>query len=198
MLYDMNIALKYLPNLGWLIALCSLTVAGFLALKRTSFPSGYFIAKLAAFCTVVILVSGGIFNAYGYTRLYPVTYLAKDLASNTGRMEGTTRVAVEGIDKPGALNFGPYISLRPGFYRVAVRYKSTAPVVKEVGTFDVAVGMTPTIAATASLSGTDGAVATAAIVFHVSKHWKGEKFQFRSLWNGSSDLRVLDVRLERK
>ena len=40
--------------------------------------------------------------AHGLRELNSVTYLAKDLPSNTGRVEGTARVADEGTDKEGA------------------------------------------------------------------------------------------------
>ena len=105
---------------------------------------------------------------------------------------------MEGIDKPGALNFGPYIPLRSGYYRVVVRYESRAPVAKEVGTFDVASDMGAMIAAAVPLCGTEGAIDTPAITFRVAKRQSGEKFEFRSQWNGSSDLRVLDIHLDRE
>jgi hypothetical protein len=111
-------------------------------------------------------------------------------------VEGTARVADEGADKEGALSFGPYVLLRSGLYRFFVRYESFAPSGQEVGRFDVASRAGAKISASLALRGTGGgAIETATIGFGVSKQLKRETFEFRNYWNGSSDLRVLDIRL---
>jgi hypothetical protein len=195
-LYNVDIAYKYLPNLGWLIALCALTGAGFLYSKQLLFASTKFLVALGAFCFVVIFVSASIFNVYGYRLLFPIRYLAKDLPSNSGRVEGTARIAVEGNDKPGLVNFGPYIPLRAGSYLVIVHYCSLATVEKEVGTFEIATRAGSSISDAVALHGTGGSVDSASMVFQVAKRRIPQKYEFRSQWNGSSDLRVLDVQLE--
>jgi hypothetical protein len=195
-LYNADLAYKYLPNLGWLIALCALGGAGFIYTKQLLFPSAKFVAALSAFCFVVIFVSGSLFNAYAYRLLFPARYLAKDLPSDSGRVEGTARIVVEGFDKPGFVNFGPYIRLRKGSYLVVVHYSSSARVEKEVGTFDIATRAGSSISDAVALHGTDGSVDTASMVFKVAKRRILQKYEFRSHWNGLSDLHVFDVQLE--
>jgi hypothetical protein len=196
-LYNVDIAYKYLPNLGWLIALCALAGAGFIYSKRLLIPSTKFLAAVGAFCLGLIILSGSIFNAYGYRLLFPIRYLAKDLPSNAGRVEGTARIAVEGEDKPGLVNFGPYIPLRKGSYLVVVHYSSSACAEKKVGTFDIATRAGSRISHTIALHGTGGSADTASMLFQVAKHRSPDKYEFRSQWNGSSNLRVFDVQLER-
>jgi hypothetical protein len=195
-LYNVNFAFKYLPNLAWLIALCSLTVAGFVLCYRPGFPSGKLLAGLWTFCMVLIIPSGSIFKAYGNRTVYSHTWSAKDLPSDCGHVEGTDRIAEESVDRPGMLNFGPYTRLPSGRYRVVIRYESSAALSKEVGTFDVVAENASVIAAAVPLYGTLGTINKASIAFRVPERASGEEYEFRSHWNGASDLRALDIHLE--
>jgi hypothetical protein len=128
----------------------------------------------------------------------PLLFFGKDLPSFAGRLEGNTRMAIEGVDLPGYVNFGPYVELAEGSYRVSDRYSSNAPVGHEIGLFDVTTGVGPTELQNKKLFGTEGKVQTVSVIFAVRHVSGGPKMiQFRNLWNGSSDFRVLDVKLER-
>jgi hypothetical protein len=64
-LYKVDVAAKYLPNLAWLVALCALTGTGFIVLNRPSFPSARALGGLSACCFAVIFVCGSVFSAHG-------------------------------------------------------------------------------------------------------------------------------------
>jgi len=53
-------------------------------------------------------------------------YLPKNLPSETGRVSGSRRFAIQGEDKPGFLTYGPYIKLANGTYKIQIKYQSNS------------------------------------------------------------------------
>jgi hypothetical protein len=107
-------------------------------------------------------------------------------------------MAVEGVDLPGFVSFGPYIELPEGLYCASVRYSSNASVGRDIGAFDVAKDAGATELQIVKLLGTEGKVQTVSAVFTVRHRRRSDErklFELRNFWNGSSDLRVLDVEL---
>jgi hypothetical protein len=52
---------------------------------------------------------------------------AAQLSSATGKIEGTSRIAVEGRDSENFLTYGPYLELKPGRFRAVYHYAYSAP-----------------------------------------------------------------------
>ena len=60
--------------------------------------------------------------------------------SDTGTIEGTSRLAKQGRDRPGFLNGGPLLSLKPGQYRLSFHYEYlTPPAPDQIPTYDLLV-----------------------------------------------------------
>jgi hypothetical protein len=146
-------------------------------------------------CIVFVSVSVLNYDRHSILRR-PLVFFPKDLPSLAGRLEGNTRMAVEGVDRPGFVSFGPYIELPEGLFRVSVRYSSNASAGRDIGAFDVAKDTGATELQNVKLLGTAGEVRTVSVIFAV-RHRSNERnmFEFRNFWNGSADLRVLDVEL---
>ena len=198
-LYNVNFAYAYWPNYGWFVVLCILVITGFVVSKDATFPSTKGSLALFTSCVCIVLISGSILKYDRHSILRrPLVIYGKDLPSVVGRLDGNTRMAVEGVDLPGYVSFGPYIELPEGSYRVSVRYSSNAPVGRDIGAFDVATGVGATELQNVKLLGTEGRVQAVSVIF-AARHNSDElnMFQFRNLWKGSSDLRVLDVKVER-
>ena len=60
-----------------------------------------------------------------------------DLASDTGKVTGDSRVCVEG-DKKACIVYGPYIKLPLGFYKIRVEYSSEGNDSEVIGYWDIA------------------------------------------------------------
>src|SRR5262249_38989574 len=99
-----------------------------------------------------------------------------------------------GTDKPGFVTFGPYIPLTSGSYQIAIEYSSGAPEGQPVGKWDVING-NGTVSVDGLLAGTSGLVKTVYASFVVSGR-TASRYEFRTQWNGISDMRIIQIRLK--
>ncbi len=67
-----------------------------------------------------------------------IVWLAKDLPSDVGTIEGDFRVAKSGRNKPGFLSFGPYMPLKPGKYTYEIEYSQAMPGNGKEGHYELA------------------------------------------------------------
>ena len=153
----------------------------------------------------LIVVSFGIIGASFFATLwlldnewdvkYEVAelFLAKDLPSLTGRLnERGARVATEGIDKPGFVTFGPYITPKKGTYQIHIYYSSSAALAQSVGTWDIIKGAGAVTLSKGSLNGTNGKTETISASFDASD-LTPTKYEFRNSWNGSKDIEISKI-----
>lgn len=117
-----------------------------------------------------------------------VTWPARDLPGQTGRVAGDDRIARPAIDAPAFLTFGPYVSLDERVYRATLTYSSSASPGEVVGGFDVVQnGVTH---GAIPLRGTGGRTVSTSVRYS-SPGAAG--WEFRTQWNGTGTLRVRSV-----
>jgi hypothetical protein len=85
-------------------------------------------------------------------------------------------MAIEGVDVPGFVSFGPYVELPEGSYRVSVHYSSNAPVARDIGALDVAAGVGATVLQKVKLLGIEGKVQNVSVIFAVRHSPEPKKF----------------------
>jgi hypothetical protein len=191
-LYNVSWAYGYGPNFAWLLVICLIFALGFTASGRANHFNVKHVVVFLMAGFLAVFTSGYIGKPGNQQILFP----ARDLPSLTGRVEGATRVAAQGIDSPGFVTFGPYFPLRKGSYRVVIRYSSSAPAEKQIGEWDVFNADTGIQIDEQPLLGTEGEVKTVSTSFDVP-NWKPRRFEFRNNWNGASDILIIDVELKR-
>ena len=78
-------------------------------------------------------------NAYLFKRKLTdkLLILGANLPGITGKKEGLVRTAKDAVDKQGFLNYGPYIDLNGGRYKIVIKYSAKSDNSDAVGTFDI-------------------------------------------------------------
>jgi len=111
------------------------------------------------------------------------SFEGNSLPGLTGKNQLSSRIAREGTDKAGVLNFGPYVGLPKGSYRVTFFYESTAnqgwDIVGSKG------GRSTTISA-GFLPPTDSDSGSFSTIFFVKED--GYRFEFRTFFDGKGKL----------
>jgi MFS family permease len=126
---------------------------------------------------------------------FPFRWTADLLQTTSGRRVATEVQMKEG-DQVGFVTFGPYVPLPVGRYQATVVYRSTAEAENAVGLFDVSSVQFGTTSAT-PITGTKGASGSVAIDFDVSKKSATNRWEFRTMWNGTGDFAVEHVEIDR-
>ena len=188
MLYNPAWAYHYAVNYAWLAFVGSLIILGFLAQ-----------AKLKSRILMAGTVGALAVLALGFLprpdRPEVVVFQARELPSTTGRIEKFTRVAEQGSDLPGFVNYGPYFPLRKGRFRLTIKFSSRAPAEQVVGKCDISDFSAGREVAEYSLHGTAGSLKSFEEAFVVDD-WAPHLYEFRNYWNGVSEFEIHEIVLE--
>lgn len=191
MLYDSTWAYAYLPNYSWVILIGGLLLVGFLG--KESFFQKSATKVVIIFAIALILLSGLSSNQAEDE----IVFQASQLPSQTGSQINSHRFAKPNVDQAGFINYGPYYHLRKGSYEVVFSYKSAASVSETIGWIDVFNATSGVQLIKIPLNGTGNVGGEQKIDFKLTQ-WKSESFEFRTYWNGASDLEVRDISLRTK
>ncbi|MFC2002709.1 hypothetical protein ACFLV4_02005 [Chloroflexota bacterium] len=189
-LYNVNWAYQYLPNLVFFLIIVGLLILGLATFCK---PNNRQIILTVFLSTsiVSVLICGFFSNPVYNSRIFN----AKDLGSQTGSLQDGMRFAVEVIDKPGYVTYGPYVILRGGSYRAVFYFASNASEDQTVGAWDIYQGSTDAIIKQGPLSGTKGQIKQISVPFDVA-NWQITRWQFRTKWNGSNDIKIIKIELQ--
>ncbi|HET8685403.1 MAG TPA: hypothetical protein VFM18_01915, partial [Methanosarcina sp.] len=108
-LFNSNWAASYLPNYAFLLLLIMLLLVGFKRGNGGQRNSIFLFGSLAV--SVTAIVAAGFLPDSHDKLNFPIIFQSTQLPSQTGSKEAGLRVARQGIDKAGYVNFGPYILL---------------------------------------------------------------------------------------
>jgi len=118
------------------------------------------------------------------------------LPSKTGRVDGTARIAKEGIDQKEFVTHGPYFRLPKGKYTFTMAYAThNIQADKKIGEWDIGIVLEdkfeivkkgPII----SVDGADGAIVQEVII---SEAYTDFPVEFRSYYGGSGDLAIKNI-----
>lgn len=122
----------------------------------------------------------------------PWLWAASEMLSQTGLIVGDSIEVRAGRDEAGYVTHGPYIQMATGTYRATIVYRSSGTPQESVIHFDAAFIGVP--AAATDLPGTSGALVTETIDFDVTR---GVGWEFRSLWDGTGDVVLRSIAVER-
>lgn len=195
MLYDSSWAYEYWPNYSWMLLSTALLLAGFLG-KNGASPKLWQKPKAFAIFAVIVIV----FYLAGLSEVPTkddIVFRVSQLPSQTGRLINSHRVAKPNVDSPGFINYGPYFLLRKGEFEVVFSYKSSAEVSETIGWIDVFNANSGTQLVQMPLYGTSNIISKRKIDFKLSQ-WKSNLFEFRTYWDGTSDIELLGISLIRK
>lgn len=145
-----------------------------------------------AIAAVVVLLGG----YYQFENKKETVFEAVSLPSSLGRVDGSSRFAEPGIERPGYLNFGPYVMLDSAKYKITLKYSSSAPKTETVGVFDVFNLATGSQLIKHELLGTEGADAEYTAEFNISDP-VAQKLEFRNNWLGKHQLKIYQIRLKK-
>lgn len=129
-------------------------------------------------------------------RKFPFSWDAHWLPATVPTRANQPVMASAGVT-PGFITFGPYVTLPEGTYEAVLSYRSAGSESLEVGGFDVSSPETG-VASAKALFGTDDKPSTKAIIFRVTKNQSTHRWEFRSIWNGASNITVESVTLLRR
>jgi hypothetical protein len=186
-LYNSDWAYGYAPNYAWLIFISLLFVAGFASADKLK-------TRISSALTVgvlIVFVSGFLVKGESHH----VVFAVKDLQSQTGRANGLVRVAAQGTDKAGFLNFGPYLPLRQGKFQLEVSYSSPASGEQIIGSFDVLDSTRGRQISKFDLHGTEGKLQVLKVPFEANS-WHSHLYEFRNFWNGISEIQIHEIDLK--
>lgn len=186
-LYNVDWAASFWPNFIWLAGGVALIWLCFrLSSSRNRQPRSLMVA-LAGF--VGLVIAAGMLAQPGPRS---TVVLAADLPSQTGSVEGSSRVAIYGVDKPAFIAVGPQVSLRQGPYEVSVRYRSSAPADLVIGRWELTDATTETVIRTQELRGTLGSSETAVDQF-AYRTLTAQVLEVRVAWYGTGEMAVDSV-----
>lgn len=194
MLYNSSWAYEYLPNYFWMLLIGALLLVGFLS-KKSSFRKEEQKLK-AALILSVIFIFVFLVGLSNNKIKHEVVFQASQLPSQTGSLINSHRFAKPNVDQSGFINYGPYFSLRKGSYEVAFSYKSAAAVSETLGWIDVYNATSGVQLIKIPLNGTGNVTSELKIDFKLTQ-WKSNSFEFRTYWNGASDLEVRNISLRK-
>ena len=188
MLYDSSWAYGYWPNYSWMLLIGGLLLVGFLG-KESVFRKVK--PKVAVIFSVILIFLTGLSNNQAKDE---IVFQGSQLPSQTGTPVNSYRLAKPNVDQPGFINFGPYFPLRKGSYEVAFSYKSTAIASDTIGWVDVFNPASGVQLIQIPLNGTSNVTSQLKIDFKLTQ-WKPNRIEFRTYWNGTSDLEVRHISL---
>ena len=189
MLYDIRWAAVHIPNYTWSTLFFVLVILGCVR-ENSRWAKN---RKIVFLSTVLLIFVGGI---SAERTEHTQTFLASQLPSDTGKVEGTARTVEENQDQPGFVNFGPYFPLQKGEYSVQIRYQSPAGISDVIGFADVFNAKSGIKLTELPIKGTSGTASTLRIDFKYSS-WGTGDFEFRTFWHGKSRLVVEEITLSR-
>jgi hypothetical protein len=189
MLYDSSWAYVYWPNYSWMIIVGALVFFGFLGKESIS-------GKYQVALPVIILLIFAV-DLLGNHHKNEAVFQAAQLPSKTGGVANSNRLAEQNVDQPGFINYGPYFPLRKGRYEVTISYKSSAVKSEVVGWADVYNATSGKKLIQIPIQGTDDNRRELIIEFESTQR-KLNLFEFRTHWNGVSNLEVQDIVLREK
>ncbi len=190
MLYDSSWAYGYLPNYSWMLLIGGLLLVGFLG-KESVLREAESKPKVIIVFFLILIFLAGLPNNDNNDE---IVFQASQLPSQTGSLINSHRFTKPNIDQPGFINFGPYVPLRKGSYEVDFLYKSTAAVSEILGWIDVFNATSGIQLVQIPLTGTGNVTSELKIDFELTQ-WKSNLIEFRTYWNGVSDLEVRNISL---
>jgi hypothetical protein len=143
---------------------------------------------------VALIFAAGLPRAHQTSE---VVFRASELPSQAGRVLDFTRIAEQGIDSPGFLSYGPYVSLAKGEYEVVMMYSSSGDGVGTIGWFDIFDATSGVKLSQSALQGTNNAVRELKVEFQLDK-LGGDTFEFRTYWDGVLNIKVHHILLRKK
>lgn len=188
MLYDSSWAFSYYPNYSWTVLVGALLGMGFFYKKSISNK------VIICFCIIFSLVIyfTGLISSHPKNE---ALFYAHKLPSQSGRILNLNRFAEQGYDQPGFITFGPYLPLRKGKYEVVISYRSVAKKTEVVGWADIYNATSGVQVTRTPMQGTNGEKEGLILQFEISQ-WKLSLFEFRTYWDGISNLEILDITLQ--
>jgi hypothetical protein len=180
--FNLELALKHVPNAIWLLATPMLLAIGLL---QSAYRPKAVIALSAV--TVVALVATRDFGSTAEPSVR--TFSAVTLPSATGLLENDERSAKPGRDKAGHLTFGPYFSMLRGRYKASLSYSATGSSRETIGVFEVYDASSKRLLQSIDVTGTDGQINTISLPFRISGI-TSSTMEFRLYWTGQQDTRV--------
>lgn len=190
-LYSITWAFSHMPNYTWLTVVIVLTLAGFA--RKVEFK------RFGLFAVAFFAIMYGVGTAITTAASSPLpphkdeVFAAATLPSQTGRIDGSTRVAEPGKDTPGFISFGPYLPYPRSTYRITVKYSSPAARSEPVALFDVLDTGAQQALMAKELPGTDGAVGEFTADFKIISLQKAPVLEFRNLWSGKHAFKLYDI-----
>jgi len=187
-LYDIDWAWSFGPNLVWIGLACLLALGSWLACRRRGFARGRS-APILLTGALGVVVAGGLLTSPGPRS---IDSPAADLASQTGSVRGSARVADFGVDRPAFITVGPQVSMRDGPYAIVVRYRSSAPPDATIGRLELADAATNTVLRTKELTGSLNEAAQIVDTF-AYRSLTPQVLEVRVAWYGTGALAVDSV-----
>ncbi len=191
-LYNARWAYEYAPNYAWGVLIVLILAAGFATSDALKSHLSNKVSLAIVIVGVLIVFASGFAVQNGSQE---IVFVGKDLPSRTGQVQGLSRVATQGVDDAGVVTFGPYVPLRMGSYEVMIRFSSAAPVGQAIGKWDVFDFTDGAQLAVRPLYGTAGEVKKVQASFKIN-NWKFHLFEFRSVWDGTSDIKIYGIELK--
>ncbi len=190
MLYNSDWAYEFLPNYFWVLLIFVLLFFGFLG-ERFLFGKIRLNKNFIIVFIFILICFSGFSNNQEKNAF---VFKASQLPSDTGSVVNSNRLAKPIIDQPGFVNYGPYFSLRKGSYEVEYTYRSMTESPDIVGWIDVFDATSGSQLVKIPLNGTVGAILKKKIDFTLN-HWEARNYEFRTYWDGMSEIEVKDISL---
>jgi hypothetical protein len=183
-MYNVDWAFRYPPNFAFLAIVLLVLIWSWRPFRPSLLLSG----------ALLLLAVGRLLPAPADE---PINWRAEWLPSHVGTMHDGVRVAESGRDVPGFMTYGPYVHLRAGKkYKASLFYRSSARSDQQVGLFDVVRPGENPLSFRTPIFGTSGEAGVVSGDFLV-RGGEPRPHEFRTYWNGRSDLKVEKVVLER-
>ena len=192
--YNIEWAFDYAPNYCFLFIVLLLF---FLGVARCPLPKIYqnkFVVNVS-WCIVF-----GIIFLIGFStepNYRSKVFKAKELPSQSGRIEGVARVAESNFDKAGFIIYGPYTFLRKGEYRVSIKYESSASENNPIGKWDIYRASDDKKLFEGLIWGTNANFKIITTDFEIC-NWSSMPYEFRVYWFGSNDIKVSEIELNQQ
>jgi hypothetical protein len=182
--FNLDLALKHMPNLAWLTFSILLISAGLVAQK---FRFKYIFALLSVFIASLITFQSG-----QRTEPSEKVFHASTLPSATGIMEDGKRVAKAGRDGEGHLVFGPYFALQKGRYEASIQYSAHGDSATQIGTFEVYDATHRKVIESTPIFGSQDQESNKILKFKL-RALTASTMEFRLYWHGKKTTGVSSV-----
>jgi phosphoglycerol transferase len=120
-----------------------------------------------------------------------VIFYGSELPSQTGRIDGTSRIAEEGKDGDGFLIYGPYEQLQKGVYNIQLSYSST----NSIGKWEIAFDMGRKILDSGELPVEESGRFCRSI--SIVKEYAEHAMEFRVMYPGQGSLKIYKLEIKR-